>query len=279
MMDAKSRPVVVQGCLPADDLGHSHFTSGMKRRIGEHSQRSAALLERHVKWIGDLVENQFRQAFTPEQRKTACRIAITNLLGWLGWLRAMETFSLQWKDVFSVEPRLGPTVGLPENQGMVLLKLLAQTKSQQAMTADVVLACSAASGFSLGKWLDRLLLEVQDKGALSADFILSQETGRHRHTFLCPFLETQKRLGDACLQTFDGSPGDSILERFWSFYCCRRGARTHVSRSCSANVRGATKAEIMEHARWRTSRGSMDVPAACLEWSFEDRIVLTPLCM
>jgi hypothetical protein len=95
MMDAKSRPVVVQGCLPTDDLGCSHFTSGMKRRIGEHSQPSTALLERHVKWIDDLVENQIRQAFTPKQRKTACRIAITNLLGWLGWLRAMETFSLQ----------------------------------------------------------------------------------------------------------------------------------------------------------------------------------------
>ena len=66
MMDAnKSRPVVVQGCLPTDDLGYSHFTSGMKRRIGEHSQPSTALLERHVKWIDDLVENQFRQAFTP----------------------------------------------------------------------------------------------------------------------------------------------------------------------------------------------------------------------
>ena len=285
MMDAKSRPVVVQGCLPTDDLGYSHFTSGMKRRIGEHSQPSTALLERHVKWIDDLVENQFRQAFTPKQRKTACRIAITNLLGWLGWLRAMETFSLQWKDMFSVEPRLGPTMGLPEYQDMILLKLLAQTKSQQAMTADVVLVYSTASGFSLGKWLDRLFLEVQDEGVLSTDFILAHDNGRpwtshyYRHTFLYPFLETQKRLGDAFLQKFDGSPGNSIPERFWSFHCYRRGARTHVSRSRSTNVRGATKAEIMEHARWRTSRGSMDMPTAYLEWSFEDRIVLTLLCM
>jgi hypothetical protein len=200
MMDAKSRPVVVQGCLPADDLGHSHFTSGMKRHIGEHSQPSTALLERHVKWIDDLVESQFRQAFTPKQCKTACRIAITDLLGWLGWLRATETFSLQCKDMFSVEPRLGPTVGLPGNQGMALLKLLAQTKSQQATTADVVLAHSAASGFSLGKGLDRPLLEVQDEGALSAAFILSHDTGRpwtshcYGHTFLCPFWRHRRDL-------------------------------------------------------------------------------------
>ena len=77
--------------------------------------------------------------------------------------------------MFSVEPRLGPTVGLPENQGMVLLKLLAQTKSQQAMTADVVLAHSTASSFSLGKWLERLRLEVQDEGVLSTDYILAHD--------------------------------------------------------------------------------------------------------
>jgi hypothetical protein len=81
------------------------------------------------------------------------------------------------------------------------------------------------------------------------------------------------------LQKFDGSPGNSIPERFWSFHCYRRGARTHVSRSRSTNVRGATKAETMEHARWRVSRGSMDMPTAYLEWSFEDRILLTLLCM
>jgi hypothetical protein len=187
--------------------------------------------------------------------------------------------------MFSVEPRLGPTVGLPENQGMVLLKLLAQTKSQQSMTADVVLAYSTASGFSIGKWLERLRLEIQDEGVLPTDYILAHDNGRpwtshyYRHTFLYPFLETQKRLGDAYLQKFDGSPGNSIPERFWSFHCYRRGARTHVSRSRSTNVRGATKAETMEHARWRVSRGSMDMPTAYLEWSFEDRILLTLLCM
>jgi hypothetical protein len=66
----------------------------------------------------------------------------------------METFSLQWIDVLYVDPQLGPTVGLPEDQGMVLLKLLAQIKSQQYMTADVVLAYLTASGFSIGKWLE-----------------------------------------------------------------------------------------------------------------------------
>jgi hypothetical protein len=89
MMDAKSRPVVVQGCSPTNDLGYSHFTFGMKRRIGKHSQPSTALLERHVKWIDALVETQFRQAFNPKQRTIACRVAITNcwagLVGYEQW--------------------------------------------------------------------------------------------------------------------------------------------------------------------------------------------------
>jgi hypothetical protein len=113
----------------------------------------------------------------------------------------METFSLQWKNVFSVEPRLGPTtVGLPENQGMVLLKLLAQTKLQQAVTADVVLACSAASGFSVGKWLERLCLESQDEGVLPMDHILACDNGRPwtshccRHTFPCPLWRPRRHL-------------------------------------------------------------------------------------
>ena len=69
MMDAKSRPVVVQGCAPANDLGHTHFTSGVKGRAGKHSQPSVALLERHVKWMDDLVENQLCQAFTQSSAK------------------------------------------------------------------------------------------------------------------------------------------------------------------------------------------------------------------
>jgi hypothetical protein len=175
------RPVVVQGCTPADDLGHTHFASGMKRRIREHSQQlSTALLEQCVKWIDDLAENQLCQAFTPKQRKAACQTAIiSDLLGWLGWLQAMDSFSLQLKDVFSVEPWLGPTVGLPESQGMVLLRLLAQTKSQQSVAADVVLARSAASGFSIGKWFgERLGLETQDKGLLPVDCILAHDNGQ-----------------------------------------------------------------------------------------------------
>jgi hypothetical protein len=89
----------------------------------------------------------------------------------------METFSLCWRDVSAVEPLRGPTVGLPPNQGMVRLQLLAQTKSQQAMTANVVLAFSTASGFSIGTWLERLRFELREQDVLSTDFILAHANG------------------------------------------------------------------------------------------------------
>jgi integrase len=215
-----------------------------------------------------LAENQFRQTFSAKQRKTACRLAITNLLGWLGWLRAMETFSLQWIDVLYVDPQLGPTVGLPEDQGMVLLKLLAQTKSQQSMTADVVLAYSAASGFSIGKWFERRLrLEVQDEGMIPTDYILAFANGRpwtshyFRHTFLYPFLETQRQLGDAYLQIYDGARQATASRNVSGPFIVTVEVLVpmflgHVRLMCEA----ATPAEVMEYGRWRKSCGPMDMP-------------------
>jgi hypothetical protein len=86
--DQHDQPILVKGCSPTDELAYSHFTAGMKRRVGEHTKPATPLLERHIKWIDDLVERQYTAATTSRQRRKACRIAITNLLGWLAWLRA-----------------------------------------------------------------------------------------------------------------------------------------------------------------------------------------------
>jgi hypothetical protein len=83
MMDTKSRHVVVKGCSPTDDLGFSHFTAGMKRHIGEHSQPSTALLERQVKWINQLAENQFDRPFRLNSVKLP--VVWLSLIFWDGW--------------------------------------------------------------------------------------------------------------------------------------------------------------------------------------------------
>jgi hypothetical protein len=284
LVELNDKPIFVNGCSPTDELSFTHFTAGMKRRIGEHSKPATPLLESHVRWIEDLVENQFRAATNARQRRKACRIAITNLIGWLAWLRASETFSLQWKDIENVPPALGPRLGLPEGVGVVLLRLLAQTKSAQSRTADVVVAYTTASGLSLGKWLTRLQAELGSDWSPDS-YLLCHENGRawtshhYRHTYMLPFLETQRQLGDPFLAKFDGSPGNSIADKFWSFHAYRRGARTHVSRKRATNRRKATDMEVNEHGRWRRARGSMRMATAYLEWSFEDRVMLTVLCM
>jgi len=75
-------------------------------------------------------------------------------------------------------------------------------------------------------------------------------------------------------------PYDPIEAKFYSFHTYRRGGRSCVSRKRPFNIRRATSAETIEHGRWRT-RGSPsgDMPTHYREWTHEDRIYITLLCM
>ena len=77
-----------------------------------------------------------------------------------------------------------------------------------------------------------------------------------RESFLYPALEAQRLEGDAYLQRFDGSPGNSLAAYFWSLHSYRRGSRTHVSRQDVSipGFRIASLDEVYEHARWRRPR-------------------------
>jgi hypothetical protein len=66
---------------------------------------------------------------------------------------------------------------------------------------------------------------------------------------------------------------------FGLFHAYRPGARRHVLRKRATNRRKATDMEVNKHGRWRRARGSMPMATAYLEWSFEDRVMLTFLCM
>ena len=284
MMDPSDRLIVAPSdCLPTDEAGFLWMSKGMKNRMGDDVKPSKALLERHVRWIDDLLETQWSTATNMVAKAAACRAATANLVGWLSWLRGGETFSLRWEDTTVVQPSDGPTLGLPPGVGMVGLALLEQTKSSQGRQADVVMAYTTGSGFSLGKWLDRLraLLNPDDQ-----DYVLCHPDGRpwtshyYRHQYLYPWLEAQRGLGDPYLQQYDGSLDDNTIKNaFWSFHCYRRGAKTHVSRKRPTNQRNATGDEVYEHGRWRQKRSSMDMNRAYTDWSFEDRVMITLLCM
>jgi hypothetical protein len=257
----------------------------MRRRLGDHPRPSTVLTGFHMRWIDRYYYSLYLHAKTSKDRKRMSRAAVAHLSSYVGWLRGAETFGLCWRDVTAIHPDDGPTLGLPPGVGVILLKLLLQTKSSQFAQADVVIAFTTASGLSLGTWLERLRAELTPAELDPAAFVLAKPSRAawtshyYRHRFLYPALYAFRDSGDAFLQAIDGSPGNSIPERFWSFNTQRRSGRSEASRKRPWTLRKASPAEVVEHGRWRLSRSSLDMPLAYLEWSVEDRSCLTACCM
>jgi hypothetical protein len=280
----KDRPTVVEGCSPTEELAFTYFTDGLKRRLGDHPKPSAVLLWHHIQWLDKYFLNLFLHATDPVVRANACRAGLTNLLAFLGWLRAQETFGLRWLDTTIIEPVDGPSVELAPGVGVILLRLAPQTKSSQAATADVVVAYETASGLSLGAWLHRLRGCVEPRELQAESFIIAHPSGvpwtshHYRHTYFYPALAVLRATGDAFLGKYDETPGKRLREVFWGFNTYRRTGRSVVSKKRTHTVRKATPAEVVEHGRWRISRSSLDMPLAYLEWSILDRFCITFLC-
>jgi hypothetical protein len=173
---------MVHGCSPTDEIAYTLFTDGMRRRAGGNPKPSAVLLLHHILWMANYFDELVSHASTWSGRVEACSAALTLVLAFLAWLRAMETFGLLCSGVKVTELPYGPTVGLPVGIGVIQLILLAQTKSSQAAAADVIVAYTSASGLSPRNWLRRLgaLLRSDKQGP--EDFILAHSDG-HAWTF------------------------------------------------------------------------------------------------
>jgi hypothetical protein len=281
----KNRPTMVHHCHPTDEMAFTYFTDGMRRRLGDKTNPSAVLLDQHITWIDNHLREVFRSTNDGDLRREMCKAAITNLLAWLAWLRAVETFRARWGGLHIVRPPDGPQEGLPVGLGLIKLNLQEQTKSSQSRTVDMLIAYTTASGKSLGWWFEQLeeLTALPSRGPKC--FILCHPDGTpwtshyFRYTHLYPLLSLQRSLGDRFLSKFDESPGKSLIANLWSFNMYRRGARSHVSRKRPSNLRKATTAEVIEHGRWKVSRSSLDMPTAYLEWSNADRVTITYCCM
>jgi hypothetical protein len=256
----KNQPTGVLSCNPTDEMAYTYFSDGMRRRIGDQSNPSAVLLDRHITWM----DNHFKGIYTSSAVRAikidACRSAITVLLAWLGWLRAVETFSVRWGDLTTIRPEHGPQEGLPLGMGILKLNLM---------------------GLGLGHLRELLPPEL----LTPENYILCHANGlpwtshHFRYTYLYPLMCLQRSLGDPYLGKFDESPGKGLIQNFWSFNRFRRGARSHVSRKRPSNRRKATYAKAIEHGRWKVSRGSLDMPTAYLEWSNADQVTITYFCM
>jgi hypothetical protein len=281
----KNQPTMVAHCNPTDEMGYTYFTDGMRRRIGDKTHPSAVLLDQHITWMDAHFKAVYLAATDLDVQLETCRAAIANLLAWLAWLRAVETFSVRWGRISIVRPVDGPQEGLPGGMGIIKVDLQAQTKSSQTRTADMVIAYTTASDKSLGWWLEELRELIPLPMLLPDNYALCHADGspwtshyfRHKHVY--PLLSLQRSLGDAYLVKFDESVGKGLIPNFWSFNMYRRGARGQVSCQRPSNLRKATYAEVIEHGRWKVNRSSLDMPTAYLEWSNADRVTITYFCM
>ena len=282
-VENRSRKMTVQDCRTTDSYSSTLFASGMSARIGNHGKPSQALLERHVRWIDEDLNQRYMAARTPTAKKELAKAGLANCSLWLGWLRSSELFGLTFDGTSTIEPQHASMVDLPRGVGAVQYSLLPETKSMRDVTANCVMAYETFGGFSIGKWFHR----VRRCNGLGRDWQTSRQrlfthkdgtpwTSRYyRDTYLYPALDEQRRQGDTFLVAFDGSPGNSIREKFWSLHCYRRGAASHVTKTRQGQYRKANKDQIYEHARWRKQRKGEAVDILYREWTLRDRIKIT----
>ena len=287
MLDRRHNAVLkVPGCLPTATLAYTYMAEGMSRRLGDQSRPSVALLDRHIRWIDNFLDGAFRNPGSVAHKIDVCTAAACNLILWLGWLRSLECMSLTWDDCTLIRPGRGAKYDIPRSVGAILLRLLAQTKASRRLTADVLIAFTTGSGYSLGTWLIRLHeLREQDSGQIDgSSFLLADQEGNawtsllYRSNYLYPLLHMQRLAGDKHLEPYDGSQGNVLEDNFYSLHCYRRGSDSHVSKKRPFCARKATSDEIFEHGRWRRKRDSMNMPQLYREWSFFDRLGITLFC-
>lgn len=182
-------------------------------------------------------------------------------------------------------PTDGPLVGLPSGMGMLEFRLLPETKTSRSVTADVIVAYTTVSGYSIGSWATRAHLACSRGGPPVAPhtriFMTSHgmpwTSTYFRQSHLYPALTICQQKGDPYLRSATPLP-----TLFWSLHSYRRGARSHVSRRRQAGLvttRKATPMEVYEHARWQRRRTSEPIDIMYQHWDVYDRIQLTLLCM
>lgn len=138
-------------------------------------------------------------------------------------------------------------------------------------------------GLFPGKWFHRVKrnsVDWDESGVLFCHEDGQPWTSRYfRKAFLYPSLRRQRAICPI-LEAMDGSPGNSIEERFWSLHSYKRGSRSHVSRTGPRGTKRATNDEIYEHGRWtRKYSKSEAIDVIYREWNPVDRIRITLLCM
>jgi hypothetical protein len=268
---------------PTDEIAYTLQQEGMKARMGNRGRQSHALKFEHILFMDEQLEARYQGAPNPAAKHEAAAAGTANLVLWLGALRGGETFSLERADVEVVNPANAIYHGLPEGLGYVELRLLPETKSQRFRLADVLIAYTAASGLSLGKWMRRLLkfAPVDGVSLFSTPTCRKWNSSYFRNAFAWPLLEQLCATGAASLMFVADKDGQQIRDHFWSCHSWRRGINTFVKRPPPGIVvRRANDDEVYEHQRWkkRQSQAGEAMPILYNEWDKEMRLAITLLC-
>jgi hypothetical protein len=197
----------------------------MATRMGTEVEKSWALAHVHIAYM----ERQFERLHTSpkssllDQHEAACG-ACVHLLAYLGWLRSGETFHGHQDDYLLTEPVEGPTRNLPPGIGAIEVRLLAATKSDPTVTADVMIAFTTFSGLSLGRWMKRLQrFTIYDPthGLFSTAQQPGWDSRYFRETYAYPFLEMQRLEGELTLKSFGSNQGKRIRDKIYSMHSWR----------------------------------------------------------
>lgn len=276
------RSLTAAHVLPTEELCYTHFSSGMKKRMGDVAHKSSALRYRHLQFLDEQFEAMYQSAPSTAIRHEAAAAGTANLLFWLGWLRSSEGFSLTVDDIEITPPLQGPLKGLPRGVGVVEIRLLPETKTNTAATADVIVAYTCWSGLSLGVWLERLTSFHPADGVhlFSTPLERTWSSGYFRTRHVYRHLEVLRALQDPSMAIFSDTPGHRLQDLIYSMHTWRRGADTFVQRFDPAHQRRKARLdEIYEHARWRHKQQGEDMHIHYREWEISERITLTQLCM
>jgi hypothetical protein len=264
-------------------MGYGLMAAGMARRMGDDSKPPVALTLRQVLWVMSHLDRARHQDSSCHQRRDVAAAAVAHLLGWLGWLRSVELFSLTWGDVTITPPPHGARIGLPSGVGAIELRLLPETKSSRTKVADVVISYLCASGLAPGLWFEHL--HCLWPGATGLDPLIRGADGRlwdsrhYRLHYLYPWLyRMQQSEGDPFLQAFTQEAGNRIEDKYYSLGTYHRGGRSACTKR-NHGTRRATPEEIYKHGRWRRRISKENMPTRYNEYGLDDRINITLLCM
>ena len=279
------RTLLVDPVTSAGEMSYNLMTSGMSKRLGTTSTPPTALTGTMIQFMEDHYSTLWAGTQCPTLRHEIATAALVNLLAWTSWARSNELFSLRREDVDIILPSQGPTFGLPQHVGAVLVTLQESTKGDQTRKCDIPVAFVCGSGLSPGKWLQRLET-CKSIICPHGEFLFQDPAGKrwdsafYRDRHLIPLLDLCRLSGkEPQLAPSDGSPGNRLKDKFYSMGCYRRGGQSSVTHRRKASIRIATQAESYEHGRWKYIGRNEAMPVHYTEWTLADRIMITLFCM